>query len=117
MESLPCCSTPYWNVGRRGKVAWALGILRAAHANTNPIEPVLHCASQCWEFCYQYYFEVDLERCRALAGAAWATVIEHGISLFNSHALSNLVSVYDATSFVNCKFPGTESLAHSNVYD
>lgn len=29
----------------------------------------------------------------------------------------NLVSVYDATPFVKCELPGTESGAHSDVYD
>lgn len=86
-----------WNVGQRGKAAWALDILRAAHARTAQVEPVLHCASQCWEFCYQYYFEGDLEHCLALADAAWATVVEHGISHFNSHALSNFVCIHLCT--------------------
>ncbi len=86
-----------WNVGHRARAAWALDIMRAAHANTTPVEQVLHCALQCWEFCYQYYFEGDLERCLALADAAWTTVVEQGISLFNSHALSNFVCIHLCT--------------------
>lgn len=86
-----------WNVGQRAKAAWALDILHTAHANAISIEPVWRCASQCWEFCYQYYFEGDLERCLTLAEAAWATAVEQGISLFNSHALSNFVCLHLCT--------------------
>ncbi|MCB1820857.1 MAG: hypothetical protein KDI73_04660, partial [Candidatus Competibacteraceae bacterium] len=86
-----------WNVGQRAKAAWALDILHTAHANAISIEPVWRCASQCWEFCYQYYFEGDLDRCLTLAEAAWATVVEQGISLFNSHALSNFVCLHLCT--------------------
>jgi hypothetical protein len=30
---------------------------------------------------------------------------------------NNLVSIYDASTFVNCQLPGTDSGAHSDVYD
>jgi len=80
-----------WNVGRRTQAAWALDILRAAHANTTPVEPVLHCAWQCWEFCYQYYFEGDLEKCLALADVTLAASTEHGIGFFKCNALTSFV--------------------------
>jgi DNA-binding SARP family transcriptional activator len=80
-----------WNVGRRARAAWALDILLAAHARTAPVEPVLRCARQCWEFCYQYFYEGDLERCLALADAAWATAVDNGVGFFSSFALSSFV--------------------------
>jgi ATP/maltotriose-dependent transcriptional regulator MalT/DNA-binding SARP family transcriptional activator len=80
-----------WNVGRRGKAAWALHHLRAAHAQAPQVEPVLQCALLCWEFCYQYWYEGDLQCCLALAETAWATAVEQGIHCFNSLALSNFV--------------------------
>ncbi len=80
-----------WNVGRRARAAWALDILRAAHANTTSVEPVLHCAWQCWEFCYQYYFEGDLEKCLALADVTLAASTEHGIGFFKCNALTSFV--------------------------
>ena len=89
-----------WNVGRRDKAAWALNRLRAAHAQATQVEPVLHCALLCWEFCYQYWYEGDPERCLALAEAAWGTVVEHGISLFNSLALSSFMYAHLSTGRV-----------------
>ena len=80
-----------WNVGQHGKATWVLNSLRAAHAQTAQVEPVLRCAWLCWEFCYQYWYEGDLERCLAFAEAGWDTAVEHGISLFNSLALSSSV--------------------------
>ncbi|MEZ5581650.1 MAG: hypothetical protein R3F37_01655 [Candidatus Competibacteraceae bacterium] len=82
-----------WNVGQRGKAMWALDSLRAAQA-ASQTEPVITCAWQCWEFCYQYWYEGDLDRCLAFAEAAWRTSVEHGIHLFNSLVLSNFVYAY-----------------------
>jgi len=86
-----------WNVGRRGKAAWALSLMRAAHAHADQIEPVLRCARLCWEFCYQYWFEGDRERCLALAEEACDIAAEQGIGLFNSLALSGPVYVHLTT--------------------
>ena len=52
---------------------------------------VLHCAWQCWEFCYQYYFEGDLEKCLALADVTLAASTEHGIGFFKCNALTSFV--------------------------
>jgi hypothetical protein len=54
-------------VGRRGKAAFALSILRAVHAQATQTQPVLCCALRLWEFSFQYWFEGDLERCLELA--------------------------------------------------
>lgn len=83
-----------WNVGQRGKAAWALTSLRAALAQAPQVESVLRCALLCWEFCYQYWYEGDPERCLALAEAAYSTAVDEGISLFNSLAFSAYVYVH-----------------------
>lgn len=80
-----------WNVGQRDRAAWVLNRLRAAQAQAAEVEPVLRCALLCWEFCYQYWYEGDLERCLALAEAAVSIAVEHGIHHFNSLAFSGFV--------------------------
>ncbi|HRX71973.1 MAG TPA: hypothetical protein P5329_12555 [Candidatus Competibacteraceae bacterium] len=77
-----------WNVGQHGKAAWALNILRAANADVTYVEPVLRCAWYWGEFCYQYWYEGDLDRCLAIAEAGWSIAAEYGVNLFSGILLS-----------------------------
>lgn len=77
-----------WNVGQRGKAAWALNIMRSANADATHVEPVLRCAWYWGEFCYQYWYEGDLARCLAIAEAGCSIAAEYGVDLFNGLLLS-----------------------------
>ena len=77
-----------WNVGQHGKATWALNILRAANADATHVEPVLRCAWYWGEFCYQYWYEGDLDRCLAIAEAGWSIAAEYGVNLFSGILLS-----------------------------
>jgi LuxR family transcriptional regulator, maltose regulon positive regulatory protein len=80
-----------YNVGHRGRSAWTLAILRATRGDVIRVDPLLRCAWQCWQFCYQYSFEGDLQYCLALAEAARTDTVEQGIGFFRGFALANCV--------------------------